>query len=149
MFWWTVRKLKGRNPESRLKAIEMLSRSRDPRANGWLLAAAFRSGGPYERFSEKQVRLKEQHAAIKALGKLRDSRAMPHLLNALREGELAYWAADALSCFEEVPTAPLVALLVDEKLGVRPKTSVMELLGKLGWKPGTATESAWFYICQR
>lgn len=73
MLWWTLRQLKSKNPETRLRAVRRVEELGDARAVGPLMATL------------KDKRKEVRKAAAEALGRIGDVRAAEPLMAALKD----------------------------------------------------------------
>ncbi len=136
MWWLDLLHLKASNPETRLQAVQRLvehgNRSVEP-----LIQACGDSHLPVAT------------AAVLALGKIGDPRAIAFLIGALKSDrpELRQAAADALKEADDptVETA-LIDALEDSDAGVRGRA--IRALERKGWKPGTTREQIWRFIAR-
>ena len=129
-------------PSLKLEAIEALGHMRAAEALPQLIALV--QSLPADAYEDRMEgctdpQYKEElpplEAAVKALGKIGDSKAVPILLQALHNTLLRQEAAEALTHFGTAAKTPLLQLLKttqDDNL----RRHVLESLSHLGWRPG-------------
>lgn len=129
-------------PSLQLKAIEALGDLRAPEALPPLIALI--QSLPSDAYADRMEgctdpQYKEElpplEAAVRSLGKIGDTTAVPILLQALRNTLLRQEAAEALTHFGAAAKTPLLQLLKttkDDNL----RRHVLESLECLGWRPG-------------
>jgi HEAT repeat protein len=120
MLWWTLRRLRSKNPEARRRAAASLRHRREARTVEPLLAAL-------DDFSSEVRAL-----VALALGDIGDVRAVESLIAALKTWDSrARWAAmEALAKFKERAVPALLTALDDPDPGFR--RVAVELLGAIG-----------------
>lgn len=118
MSWWTLRRLRSRNPRRRARAAAKLGQFRDAWAVMPLVAAL---GDEHDSV---------QRAAAEALGEMADERTIKLLVILLKD-EHAWWAAmDALVRLGSPAVEPLVVALKDGDAAARGRAA--QALGRIG-----------------
>src|SRR5688572_28167304 len=124
MHWWTLQKLKFKNPQSRRQAVEQLAAEGTDESVEHLLSAL--------QDDDAEVRL----SVVQSLGQAKEGRALPSLIQAMRDpnGDVREAVVMALmqvgdaTCIEV-----LVGALKDLHPGVRRRSVVA--LDSFGWRP--------------
>jgi HEAT repeat protein len=145
MLWWTLRQLKSTDAKIRLRAVDKLRESRDPRAVQ-PLAAALKDETPGVR-----------EAAAKALGEIGDARAVEPLVAALKDedNDVRQTAARSLGRLigDTRAVEPLLAVLQSEaawfrQAALEPLFAALKRerldLQKLHVLRGVAIQNSWF-----
>lgn len=157
MLWWHLRRLRTKDAPTRLRAIKALGRSRNPGALPPLAAIVaevrqrarteeVRIGGRLYEITEgrdsAERQLAEKIAAIDALGDLGIDGALPLLVSAMIDPELADSARAALSRFGDRATAAMGAALASGSATWNLRHVLATELAARKWTPATPEERA-------
>lgn len=124
MHWWTLQKLKFKNPQTRREAVEKLATEGTEESVENLISAL--------QDDDRAVRLSVVHA----LGRLKETRAFPALTQAMRDpdAEVREAVVGALmQVGDSTCTEVLVSALKDLNLAVRRRAA--KALDYFGWQP--------------
>ena len=135
MHWWTLQKLKFKNPQTRREAIDKLAAEGTEESVEHLISAL--------QDDDSGVRL----AVVQALGRLKEARAVPSLVQGMRDPDAEVREAVVAALMQAAdPTCVdvLVGALKDLNLGVRRRAA--KALDFFGWKPSNDVQRVMRFV---
>ncbi|HEY6764397.1 MAG TPA: HEAT repeat domain-containing protein [Candidatus Sulfotelmatobacter sp.] len=133
MLWWTLRKLRSKEPRNRREAVAELAKSEDPAAIDSVLSVLYDPDGQVRR------------CAIDALAKSQESRALGALGQILASDaetvDIRQYSATALGRNRSNAAIEILSTALDDRSWDMRKR-VVEILEKSGWKPSTSAHRA-------
>ncbi|HOY10399.1 MAG TPA: HEAT repeat domain-containing protein, partial [Candidatus Omnitrophota bacterium] len=109
-------------------------------------SAAGNTGADEARFYEfQQANIRRRQAIVRALGEIKDLRAIEPLIRSLADAEIRNTVIEALGKVgSSDANTMLIGLLKDDEPQIRKVTA--DALGQIGWMPATEAEKVAYYI---